>query len=457
MDIFGLETKPAEPICEELERQLENLLALRKKLRRKAVIRISLIIYAAYISLFAAAAIVLVKNGAKAGFLGGIGGGLAVLVQAAIDALADRAPSMKKLNEEIEAVNRQLYPEAFQGLKAQKMAFSPATKRAWTVGLIIGIVWLAVAFLAGIPLCIAYGSAGTIFILGGLALACYGFSVAFTKSFKPGVKAVLLPGALLVLPIAISHFFFKNSDDIAFPAGLVAGIVLFTVALLALTHTQRKARIFLRLNHKKYWAVPSQREGIAAEVYNKKGDRALISVYVDSRHAVLVEKKIEGGFQPVGQNRQFFLYISALYHAARELLRLYEVDDGRPEDGFAHRYDAIKEVAESVSRFSFLEGKVEAKEDYESLTIAFHRCLTMEVEEGAVLINGALFLLNWDKDMVMDLVSKLLSEEIILFEYRRKKIFFPRQAFDFLLSKYSGKNCRIYSGINIYSEREKKQ
>jgi hypothetical protein len=55
MDIFGLETKPAEPICEELERQLENLLALRKKLRRKAVIRISLIIYAAYISLFAAA------------------------------------------------------------------------------------------------------------------------------------------------------------------------------------------------------------------------------------------------------------------------------------------------------------------------------------------------------------------------------------------------------------------
>lgn len=81
----------------------------------------------------------------------------------------------------------------------------------------------------------------------------------------------------------------------------------------------------------------------------------------------------------------------------------------------------------------------------------------MEVEEGAVLINGALFLLNWDKDMVMDLVSKLLSEEIILFEYRRKKIFFPRQAFDFLLSKYSGKNCRIYSGINIYSEREKKQ
>ena len=455
MDIFDLETKQEESRPEEeLGRRLESLFGLRQRQRRKAYIILSFAIYAVYVSLFVALGIVLEKKGVKTGYLAGIGGGLAILVQAAINALANNVPSVKKLDKDIEAINRQLFPESFHGAAE----LSDAAKRAKKTGIIIGIFWLAAAFLAGIPICLAYGFSGVVFILAGLTAACYGFSIAITKSYKPGIKTVFLPGALLVLPMAAAHFFLQdpqNPGDIPFLAGMWVGIALFIASILILTHPQRKARIFLKLNQKNYWAVPSHIEGMFAEVYNRKGDRALISVYADSRHTVRVEKKTEDSFEPVGQERKFFLYISALYHAASELIRLSKADDGRPEDGFAHRYDSIKEVAQAISRFGFLEGKVEAAEGYETLTIAFHRCLTMKIEEGIVLINGAVFMLNWNVDMVTDLVSKLLNEEIILFEYKRKRIFFSRQALDFLLQKYRGKKCRVYSGINIYLEPEK--
>ena len=373
-----------------------------------------------------------------------------------IDGLAEKTSPVKKLNEEINDISKKLYPEFYAGIKNRiPVNASPAAKRVKATGIAIAVLGFVAGFGGGVAIGAIFGPVGAIPIIAGLVIAFYGGSVAVTKSFSIGAKMVFVPGGMLLLPVAVLQIalgHLENFEDAFFPVGIISGLILFATSLVFLTAPLRKARKFLAHNRKNFWEKFSEKEGVFIEVCNKKGDRAEISVFTDSRYTVSVEKKTGDSFEPAGEKRQFFLDLFALVYAVRELLILCAADDGRPEDGFVPRYAPIREVAEALKVFSFLEEKIFIQNDYESLRIVFHRCLTMEINEGAVLINGALFMLGWDKGMIMDIMSKLLGEEIILFEYKRKRIFFNIQALDFLLSKYRNKKCCIYSGINIYLE-----
>lgn len=250
------------------------------------------------------------------------------------DAIVFRtSKSLRTLDREIKGILKILNPQVAEAAEYSKMNSTSLFDILKTIcGVLLFISGAVILWIAERIDFELYAGVTLFLLLFGLWLILYSMFVIITKRMFRSLYYPTFTLILFLAPplIAAGYLDYQQERTIILSISLaiIFSIVLYSIFLyFSLFRPNKEKKKYIQDNIGLY-REKERREMGMIELINKKNDRGKIYIINSNKHQCVMEENINGSYVKY-KEMKFVEYNNAYYAVVKELMQLYEINDGR--------------------------------------------------------------------------------------------------------------------------------